>query len=636
MTQVGSNRRFLGLQISPSGLLGIGLLAINILVWLALGVVYFTAPARSGDAIVLAGATIPLQMLLLATLSPLRAVVRQTFAQVFRMKVVAAFGVLLVICLAIITTQMMGDGTLAGQTRTLLSYGTAVIGFMLSAVTVFVGASLISSDVRTKTIFTVATKPLPRWQYVMGRWLGLVLVNAVLVVPAMAFVYAQAQYVRFQDKVGAVNVTAGDRLATETEVFTARRIIHAQPLDIQAALAARVAALQKDPERLANIIKEYCQQRKCDQPAALAIIEDELRQQILSGSQSAAPLPEGVNRDSVEEVLRYSTDAQQLQWKFSGIELGGAEARGEGTVLAGPMENKNHNVCRVQIHAAPQIVGRLAFRGPVKVNGLDGFVEAVGNNYFWAVFLITETTRRDISSIKEGATVNVVVEPTLQIAYKGQALDSKDDDIVHGVWLAINPTTNVKSQAWRDDVSKVQATLAVPASVVDAQGNMVLVFLNRSAGSVTILQDDVGVMYRVSSFEMNMVKATLLIMLQVSFLAAIGLFTSSFLSYPVACVVTLCVLPFTLAREFLLQAVSAPGQEVDVFLFVGRVVMQVANIVLPDLNSTSPSDGLVGGLAFPWSFLGETAYLQIAVRTLLVLLAACAIFHRRELAQVQV
>jgi hypothetical protein len=34
--------------------------------------------------------------------------------------------------------------------------------------------------------------------------------------------------------------------------------------------------------------------------------------------------------------------------------------------------------------------------------------------------------------------------------------------------------------------------------------------------------------------------------------------------------------------------------------------------------------------------MGETAFVQIAVRTLIVLVIACAVFHRRELAQVQV
>jgi hypothetical protein len=637
MTQDGgSTRRFLGLEVSPSGLLGLGLLGVNLLVWIALGVVYFTARERIGVIIVLAGATIPLQLVLLATLSPLRAVIRQTFSQVIRAKILAAGAVLLVAAMVLIRTQMVGDGTLTGQVRTLLSYGTAVIGFVLSAVTIVVSASLISEDVRKKTVFTVATKPLPRWQYVLGRWMGLVLVNAVLIVPAMVFIYAQAQYVRFQDKVGPVVVEPGDRLATETEVFTARTIIRPKPLDVEAALKERVEALRKDPDRIENIIKEYREQRKCDRQTALAGIEEDLRKQILSGGQTAGPLPPDADRDSFESVLRFGTVAQTLHWKFSGIELAGARTRGEGTVSAKPMEDRNRNLLRVQIRSTPQLIARLAYRGPVKVNSLDGYVQAVGRDVFWAVFLIANDVQRELAALQEGAKVNLTVEPTLQVVFKGQALEGKDEDVIHGVWLAINPTTNMRSQAWRDDPGKVQATWSVPASVVDDQGNMDLVFINRSIGSVTIMQDDVGVMYPVSSFELNMVKSSVLILLQVAFLAAIGLFFSSFLSYPVACLVTLMMLPLTLARGFIGEALAPAGQEADFFMVLGNMVLQVTNVLLPDLTSTSPSDGLLGGVAFSWLYLGQTAYLQIAVRTLMVLIAACAIYQRRELAQVQV
>ncbi|MGA2266255.1 MAG: hypothetical protein ABSH10_07485, partial [Phycisphaerae bacterium] len=51
------------------------------------------------------------------------AVTRQTFAQCLRMKVAAAFIILLGVTLAILPVTMKGDGTLAGRIRTLLSYG---------------------------------------------------------------------------------------------------------------------------------------------------------------------------------------------------------------------------------------------------------------------------------------------------------------------------------------------------------------------------------------------------------------------------------------------------------------------------------------------------------------------------------
>lgn len=639
MTELSGKYALLGRPVSKAGLLGLGLLALDALICVALVAVYLAGRSHMTTVLTLAGMSVPVQALLLLLIPPVRAVARETFAQCIRMKIAAAFIFLLLAALGIICTQIKGDGTLAGQVKTLLSYSTSVIGLLLSVVTIFLAAGLISNDIRDKTIFAVATKPLPRWQYVLGRWMGLVLLNVALLVPAMAISYGAAEYLRFQDSAGGTDVDARDRLAVETEVFTARTSIRPKPLEVDKVLIQRIEELKKDTRRFESILAEYKAKHGGNEDAALAGIEQEIRKQVLAGFQSAAPLPDEIDRDATVAILQAADSLPQLRlhWEFQDIALAGSEARGEGVVLGSPLEDKQRNIFRVRVRTTPQMVGQLTYGGPVRVNNLNGRVEAVARDSFWAQFLVTDSTRRDLAAFTDGAGVKLMVEPCIQVSYKGRTIDAKGDDTLRGIWVAVNPSTNFTYIISQDDPSNVPATMTFPASAVDDKGRMFLTFVNRSASGVNILQEDVSVMYRVGGFESNFARAGLLILLQVSFLAAVGLLASSFLSYPVACLTAFGLLPFAMMRDYLGESVAASaGVGVDIWTILGALILKVTSVLLPNLSSTSPSDALVAGLSFSWPYMGETAFVQIAVRTLIVLVIACAIFHRRELAQVQV
>ena len=100
------------------------------------------------------------------------AVARETFAQCLRLKVAGVFIILLALTLVVMPFALKGDGTLAGRIRTLLAYGTGMTGALLSVVTILLAVGVVSGDVRERQIFIVASKPLARWQYIVGRWGG--------------------------------------------------------------------------------------------------------------------------------------------------------------------------------------------------------------------------------------------------------------------------------------------------------------------------------------------------------------------------------------------------------------------------------------------------------------------------------
>lgn len=49
-------------------------------------------------------------------------------------------------------------------------------------IAVFLGVNLVYKEIEKKTIYTLASKPIPRWQLLLGKWLGLWLTLVVEIV----------------------------------------------------------------------------------------------------------------------------------------------------------------------------------------------------------------------------------------------------------------------------------------------------------------------------------------------------------------------------------------------------------------------------------------------------------------------
>ena len=110
---------------------------------------------------------------------------RLTFREASRRWVVwvaLGLGVLFLIIYAIgfneiekdISTQRgSGGGLVAAEMRNfILLAGLYVVNFLTSIMTVLVSVDTLSGEINSGTIQTVVSKPVPRWQIVLGKWLG--------------------------------------------------------------------------------------------------------------------------------------------------------------------------------------------------------------------------------------------------------------------------------------------------------------------------------------------------------------------------------------------------------------------------------------------------------------------------------
>jgi ABC-type transport system involved in multi-copper enzyme maturation permease subunit len=112
----------------------------------------------------------------------LRAAVRSRFFASLLALVLAA-----VVALAL---TLKGDGTCAGRARVVIAYTLGLAGGILGFATLWNACGSISLDVEERQIRLVAVKPVRAWQVWLGKWMGLVGLNAALLTAAGGATYA--------------------------------------------------------------------------------------------------------------------------------------------------------------------------------------------------------------------------------------------------------------------------------------------------------------------------------------------------------------------------------------------------------------------------------------------------------------
>ena len=538
-------------------------------------------------------------------------IAKHTFKQCLRMKVAGLFIVLLAVSLGTLPFIMKGDGTLTGQIRTFLLYGTSITAALLSVMTIFLATAMVSTDIQTKQIFSIATKPVGRWAYILGRWAGVVLLDAVLLAVAGSVIYFMSQYLRTGE---AIN--PDDRRAVETEVFAARRRIWPEPLKIEEAVQKRVGEL-KARRQYEDALEAFTFGGQVSKDLAESALIQQLYKDQAEALQSVAP-------------------QKTMVWKFSGIHVVGRETRATGRVMG---VNRLKRV--VTIESEPRLIGKLNYSRPVRINGSDGRVVKLKPKSFSVRFGAEQMSRGKITLLTSGDLVQIVADPVIQIRYKPTPSSAPTDNILASYWMVSNPTTGVWDFEARKDLAEIPATLTFSSRVVDQSGHVVVRYTNMPrrdgfATSVSILQGDIAILYDLGGFDANFCRGIGLIFIQLAFLAAMGILAGSFVSFPVGCLICFSVLPFQLSRDYLIDAVNPRYAGGGVFGLFSNFIVRSMNKILPDFSRTLPGNSLVEGMDISWVFLGETFFWTLCVQSALLLVLAWVIFRKRELAQVQV
>jgi ABC-type transport system involved in multi-copper enzyme maturation permease subunit len=107
------------------------------------------------------------------------AIALNTFREAARMRVL--YGVLVLVVGANLFALVLGEMSYREEARVARDVGLSGMSLFGSLTAILLGLFLLYNEVQRRTIHAIVSKPIERWEFVVGKWLGMALVLSVLV-----------------------------------------------------------------------------------------------------------------------------------------------------------------------------------------------------------------------------------------------------------------------------------------------------------------------------------------------------------------------------------------------------------------------------------------------------------------------
>lgn len=482
-------------------------------------------------------------------------IARNTLAQALRVKVAFVLLATFLVFVPALPFLIKGDGTLRGLLHVVIAYSLIAAGVLLGILTLTLATTTLWTEIRDKQVFLLEAKPLRRWQLLLGKFLGILLLNAALLAFMGIVTWASVRY----------------RVA-------------------QAERAARDIPASNEVE------KRRAEKRLRD-----------AREQVLTARR--ALLPDPPPESDFEDFVRGSLEGRMRQLQRSDRMPAAAKAEPDEAARREIIRREALRQLAEEFHklvnAVPPLYGRR-----------------------WQFSGLTLPRSRDIA---------------LTIRFKFFSSDRKSEDADHVRWEFGVPN---RTKAYRyddafmpDEVHEIQ----VPADAVDRDGVLEVRFYNVEPRRPTLVfseADSIQALVPVGSFAGNLARGLAIIFVEVLFIAVLGLFCSTFLSFPVSPIVALAILLLTflsgsLNAEFdkgftFDQNQTSPAAQLAER--ATRLLTRVLHTVLPPFHRYSPSALVSSGEEVsPGLVLDATWSIALLYGGVLMLLGTF-IFERREIA----
>jgi hypothetical protein len=453
------------------------------------------------------------------------AVTALTWKAALRFRLFLAISVLLLLAVVGLPILLKDDGTARGFTQILLTYTLSAITALLGISTLWLSCGTLARDIEECQMQVVATKPIARWQIWLGKWLGIVSLNAVLLILSGFCVYGLLQW-------RATKLPAAEQKTLHDEVLIARSA--AMPEDFQ-------AKIDEDTRK---------------------ILEERLKQTQIT----KADLPE-VKRQISERV-------------------------------------------KAEYQLVPP-----------------------GYSKTWRIHF--------------GAAAKGLEDQPLQLRIKFNSAQKSPSGTFVALWHIGEPPKTKKY--WRSEPMSLAPDtyheITIPSGLLDPDGVLTVSFGNANDTALLFpLDDGMEVLYRDGGFGMNFARGLAIIFCWMALLAAIGLASASFLSFPVAAFLSLGILIMALSSGTLANVVSegsidssAQANQTTVGI-LDTVIVPVFRVALKVINLArdfSPIDSLSTGRTITWGQLGLAFSRIVLLLGGIFAIFGIFVFSRRELATAQ-
>ncbi len=178
-------------------------------------------------------------------------VARTLIDEAIRMKIALVFIIGVALLIAIFPFAIDQEDFLKYRITSFLTWSMMATSLLLSLMTIFLAIATITREQKQKQIYITLTKPLHRGEYLLGKWLGITLLNLLLLSVACAGIYAFTKLLEAQPA-----RDDADRLAVQSQVLVARKAIDPTPPEPAALQSMYNDMLERlrdeDPERYGN------------------------------------------------------------------------------------------------------------------------------------------------------------------------------------------------------------------------------------------------------------------------------------------------------------------------------------------------------------------------------------------------
>jgi len=147
------------------------------------------------------------------------AIISLTWKAAFRYRLFWVIAFLLVAAVVGLPILIKDDGTAEGFAQILITYTLGAVTGLLGLCTLWLACGTLARDVEDCQIQMVAVKPIARWQIWLGKWLGLVSLNAALLAVAGACVFGLLEW-------RAQKLPPGIKAKLQNEVLVSRASAH--------------------------------------------------------------------------------------------------------------------------------------------------------------------------------------------------------------------------------------------------------------------------------------------------------------------------------------------------------------------------------------------------------------------------
>ena len=110
-------------------------------------------------------------------------IAKQTLKAAVRYRFVVAMAVALLVIVFGIPLLVKSDGTAKGTVQLVLTYTLGSTTALLGIASLWMGCGTLAREIEDNVMQMVAVKPIARWRIWLGKWLGIMLLNAALMVP---------------------------------------------------------------------------------------------------------------------------------------------------------------------------------------------------------------------------------------------------------------------------------------------------------------------------------------------------------------------------------------------------------------------------------------------------------------------